>query len=223
MSYRDDRVTLRQMLEHAQRALVLVTGDESATPERRVLADMALQQVVSMLGDAARRISSQTRNHGLGIDWDELTEHGERLRSDYAKVDISALREDVLGRFPSVIERLFAAVTEAESADPAPRPLTVGSRIKVPQERIAELCRRNRIRKLAFFGSVLREDFSPESDVDVLVEFEPGQTPGLAFYGIEEELSELLGRQADLNTPNDLSPYFRDQVLAEAESLFVAV
>lgn len=77
-------------------------------------------------------------------------------------------------------------------------------RIHVPRDRIAELCRRNHIRRLAFFGSVLRDDFTPDSDVDVLVEFEPGKTPGFAFFSMEEELSEILGRRVDLNTPNCL-------------------
>ena len=66
------------------------------------------------------------------------------------------------------------------------------TKIDVPREEIADFCLRNRIRRLAFFGSVLREDFRPESDVDVLVEFEPGQTPGLAFFAMQRELSALL-------------------------------
>ena len=90
-------------------------------------------------------------------------------------------------------------------------------KIELPRERIADFCRRHHIRKLAVFGSALREDFRPDSDLDVLVEFEPGRTPGLAFFGMEQELSELLGRKVDLNTPQFLSSYFRDQVLAEAE------
>jgi predicted nucleotidyltransferase len=95
-------------------------------------------------------------------------------------------------------------------------------KFKLPKEKIAEFCRRHHIRKLAVFGSALREDFRPDSDLDVLVEFEPGHTPGLAFFGMEQELSELLGRQVDLNTPQFLSPYFRDKVLAEAEVQYVA-
>jgi uncharacterized protein len=88
--------------------------------------------------------------------------------------------------------------------------------IKVPRIQLAEFCRRHSIRRLAFFGSVLREDFTPESDVDVLVEFEPGQTPGLAFFALQDELSRILGRKVDLNTPGFINPYFREQVLAEA-------
>lgn len=93
-------------------------------------------------------------------------------------------------------------------------------RIAVPRERIAEFCRRNHIRRLAFFGSVLREDFTPDSDVDVLVEFEEGKTPGFAFFVMQDELSEILGRKVDLNTPGFLSDYFRGRVLDEAQTLY---
>jgi len=90
--------------------------------------------------------------------------------------------------------------------------------IDIPKDRIAAFCRRNRIRRLALFGSVLRDDFGPDSDVDVLVEFEPGARVGLLrLAGMEIELGELLGRKVDLNTPGFLSDYFREQVLAEAE------
>jgi len=89
-------------------------------------------------------------------------------------------------------------------------------RIPVDRAKIAEFCRKHHIRRLAFFGSVLRDDFRPDSDVDVLVEFEPASLPGLAFFAMETELSEILGRKVDLNTPQFVSPRFRDQVEAEA-------
>ena len=95
-------------------------------------------------------------------------------------------------------------------------------RIRLRPKEIAALCKRHHVRRLALFGSVLRDDFRPDSDVDVLVEFEPGKTPGLAFFGMEIELSEMLGRRVDLNTPSFLSRYFRDQVLREAEDVYVA-
>ena len=95
-------------------------------------------------------------------------------------------------------------------------------RIPIPIEAIAEFCRRHHIRRLALFGSVLREDFGPESDVDVLVEFEPEHIPGLAFFGMQDELSEIFGRQVDLNTPGFLSPYFREAVLTGANTLYDA-
>ena len=89
--------------------------------------------------------------------------------------------------------------------------------IPIDRERIADFCRRHHIRKLALFGSVLRDDFRPDSDVDVLVEFEPGHVPGWEFFEMEEELSQLVGRKVDLNTPGFLSRYFRKRVLSEAE------
>jgi hypothetical protein len=81
---------------------------------------------------------------------------------------------------------------------------------------IAAFCRRHHIRRLSLFGSVLRADFGDESDIDVLVEFEPDHVPGLAFFEMEAELSALFGRRVDLNTPQFLSPHVRDQVLREA-------
>ena len=96
------------------------------------------------------------------------------------------------------------------------------ARIDLPLDRLAEVCRRYRVRRLALFGSVLRDDFGPESDVDILVEFEPGATPGLAFFGMEIELSELLGRRVDLNTPACFGPALRASVMAEAMPIYVA-
>ena len=93
---------------------------------------------------------------------------------------------------------------------------------KLPRKRIAEFCRRNRISRLAVFGSALREDFTAESDVDLLVEFEQGHRVGLAFFAMQDELSEIFGRTVDLNTIGFLSRYFRDEVKAEAQDLYVA-
>lgn len=95
-------------------------------------------------------------------------------------------------------------------------------KIDIPKEQIADFCRKHGIRKIALFGSALRDDFMPESDVDVLIEFEPGHTPGLAFFSMQRELSEILGRKVDLNTAGDLSPHFRDEVLSEAQVLYDA-
>ena len=95
------------------------------------------------------------------------------------------------------------------------------TRIEIPHDRIAEFCRRNHIRKLSLFGSVVREDFKPDSDVDVLVEFEPGYTPGLRFFTLQAELSQILGRAVDLNTRQWLSPYFREDVENEQVAIYV--
>jgi Predicted nucleotidyltransferases len=94
----------------------------------------------------------------------------------------------------------------------------MNKQIVFPKDQIAEFCRRHHIRRLAVFGSALREDFGPESDIDFLVEFDSAFIPTLFdIAAMEKELSELLGRKVDLRTPEDLSRYFRDKVLAEAE------
>lgn len=102
----------------------------------------------------------------------------------------------------------------------SPAQVAAASRITASPEVISDFCRRHHIRRLSLFGSVLRDDFRPESDVDVLVEFEAGHVPG--FFGLfemEEELSAVFGRKVDLNTPASLSRYFRDRVIAEAVPL----
>ncbi len=96
------------------------------------------------------------------------------------------------------------------------------ARITIPREKLVEFCRKHHIKKLALFGSVLREDFKGDSDVDVLVEFAPGHIPGLAFFAMEAWLSEILGRKVDLHTSQFLSRYFRDEVIREAEVQYVA-
>ncbi len=95
--------------------------------------------------------------------------------------------------------------------------MTGKANLNIPTEKVAEFCKRNHIRKSSIFGSALRGDFSSDSDIDVLVEFEPDACVGLIrLSGMEIELSEILGRKVDLNTPGFLSKYFRDKVLSEA-------
>lgn len=89
--------------------------------------------------------------------------------------------------------------------------------IALRKDKIADFCRRHHITKLSVFGSALRDDFAPDSDVDVLVEFQKGREPGFAFFDMQTELSELIGRKVDLHTPSFLSRYFRDAVLKKAE------
>lgn len=100
--------------------------------------------------------------------------------------------------------------------------IVMNKNIDIPGDKIAEFCRRHHISRLGVFGSALRGGFSDESsDVDILVEFEAGHTPGFAFFGMQDELTELIGRKVDLATPDFLSRYFRDTVMQEAEMLYV--
>jgi predicted nucleotidyltransferase len=89
-----------------------------------------------------------------------------------------------------------------------------------PQEQITDFCRRHHIRRLSVFGSRLQGNHRPDSDLDVLVEFEPGHTPGLDYFGMQDELSEILSVKVDLKTPGFLSPYFRDEVLQHADLIY---
>jgi predicted nucleotidyltransferase len=95
--------------------------------------------------------------------------------------------------------------------------------LQIDQRRLAAFCRRHHIRRLSFYGSVLRADFGPHSDVDVLVEFTPEAHLGLLqIAAMELKLSEILGREVDMREAEDLSRYFRDQVVAEAEVAYAA-
>jgi predicted nucleotidyltransferase len=90
--------------------------------------------------------------------------------------------------------------------------------INIDKGKIADFCRKNHITRLALFGSILRDDFKPESDVDILVELEPGHKIGfMGMASMEIELSEMVGRKVDLRTPSELSDYFRNEVLSKAE------
>ena len=99
-------------------------------------------------------------------------------------------------------------------------------RIKIPRKKLTEFCRKYRIQKLAFFGSVLREDFKPTSDVDVLVEFEKDYTPGLSFFAMPEELKKILGREVDLLTfqgvKTSRNPFRRKAILESARVYYAA-
>jgi len=92
----------------------------------------------------------------------------------------------------------------------------------LPLEKIAKFCERNHIVRLSVFGSALRDDFTPESDVDILVEFDPEHIPGLAFFAMQDELTEIIGRRVDFNTAGFLSRHFRDEVIQQSEPLYDA-
>ena len=102
--------------------------------------------------------------------------------------------------------------------------MVIGPAFTLDEELVSEFCKRHRIHRLAIFGSALRDDFGPDSDIDLLVEFEPGATPGLMrLAAMEHELEELLGgREVEMRTPGDLSRYFRDEIRASAVPVYDA-
>ena len=123
-----------------------------------------------------------------------------------------------------IFDELHGLMVKSGMAD-VKKPLDmVAQRFSVPPEKLAEFCRKHHIKKLALFGSVLRDDFRPDSDVDVLVEFEPGHVPGLfGLADTEAQLSALAGgRKVDVRTAAELSRYFRDRVVREAKVQYAA-
>lgn len=95
--------------------------------------------------------------------------------------------------------------------------------VRIPRDALATICRRHGIQRLSLFGSILRDDFRPESDIAMLVEFKPNERVGLRLFAIEQELSVLLGRKVDLNTRGFLSPDFREDVMRQADVQYDAV
>ena len=113
------------------------------------------------------------------------------------------------------------AAATATARPPVVPSKVMSPKITIDRQRLADFCRRHHIRRLALFGSVLRDDFGPQSDVDVLVEFDAGHVPGFAMVNLEDELSAVVGRKVDLHTPGSLSKYFRDRVAREAQDQYV--
>lgn len=93
--------------------------------------------------------------------------------------------------------------------------------LNIPSKQISDFCQHHHIRRLAFFGSVLNESFGLDSDVDILVEFDPEHIPGFAFFDMEEDLSALLGRKVELHTAAFLSPYIREEVLSTVQEVYI--
>jgi hypothetical protein len=101
--------------------------------------------------------------------------------------------------------------------------VTVKPQIEIPEKEIADFCRRHRIRTFSLFGSVLRDDFRPDSDIDVLVEFEPNYVPGLEFFGMPDELAELFGRKVDVVDVKSLrNPFRRHEILRTHQVVYAA-
>lgn len=173
----------------------------------------AVRVTATLPADLLKAVDRQARRKGLSRSA-VMTEGLRRY---------TAATEDPAGQAPPVVAAASDAALLAELGRrlgrAGARPIA-GARalaVDIDREGLAEVARRYGIRELALFGSVLRPDFSPESDVDVLVEFQPGRTPGLGFVTLAEELSALFGgRRVDLVTRQSLHPLLRDEILRSA-------
>jgi hypothetical protein len=169
-----------------------------------------VRQLAVLIGEDSTNISRELARLEMTGILVSTTEIKQKYYQANRKSPVFKELQGLVTRFP---------VTEALIQPP----LTVllSRRLKINKPGLTGFCRLNHVQKLSLFGSVLRDDFNPESDIDVLVEFQPGKTPGfLKLAGMEEELAGLIGgRKVDLRTPQDLSRHFRDRVLKEAKVL----
>lgn len=196
------------------------------------LLQSAVEGAVTLIGAAAGRVSSSLQRAHPEIRWQYLAELGRRTREQYDEVDYRELWElcQVSGLIESVRPLVPADPIPPHDESPgsklvAGEPMTEenGLPVDINHERISEFCRRWRVRRLWLFGSVLNEDFRTESDIDVLVEFEEGETPGLGFFTAKQELEVLFGRGVDLLTlPSLRNPFVRQEILRTRRLAYAA-
>lgn len=221
--YIDDRTRLYVMLETAREALRF--SDHKMRQDlnsNRLLVD-ALIATIEMIGEAAARITPAYQEQHPEIPWQRLIQAGHRLREDYAQPDLDLVWRLVTEDLPAVAVVLEEIVPQVPPAAPlvTGQPDGVNNHVSLPTRQLDTFCRHHHIRKLALFGSALRSDFHADSDIDLLVEFEPGYPVGLLeMAGMELELSQLLGRKVDLPTPGDLNRAFRQTVVDTAQVLY---
>ena len=233
MTYHDEMVYAARARDFGARALAMAGGrthDEFVAEELRYVPVLHNLQCMS---EMAARTSESFRGEHNGVPWSEIAAVGEQVAPELFADDPEATWRIAIGPLDDYVAALVAIVpsdlgqeasdaeTDARSAGEAA--LRRVPRLSVPHDRLAELCRRYRVERLRFFGSVLRDDFGPESDVDVLVDFEAGVDIGMEFFDLQEELGELLGgREVDLVKADLLDKYVRDRVLRIAEDVYAA-
>lgn len=205
--------------------------EEFIADETRVLAS-ALH--FTRLAERPLKASSGYRAAHPEIPWENLAHVRERVEPELFHDDAAAMWDIAARELPAILDALEALLppddlwryrraardSDGETAWPAVEP-DVTLRISIPLDALEEICRRYDVRRIRFFGSVLRDDFGPESDVDMMVDFGPGAPGGWGIFRFDEELSDLLGRKADVLHGQPVR-YIRDQVLVEAKTVYVA-
>jgi predicted nucleotidyltransferase len=182
----------------------MVSGDEKRRSDIDVMiiGRISFEGVVSLLSPAEEKLGREINPVVYPV-----TEFKQKIRDNHHFLN-TVLEGDKVFVIGNEYE-----LTKLISRETSP----VSQPFRLPQNRLAEFCHEHHIRKLSLFGSVLTKNFRLDSDIDVLVEFEPGHVPGFAIIGMENELSRLVGRKVDLRTAGDLSRYFRDKVVREAK------
>lgn len=195
----------------------------SGTDREQFLANDVLHSAVQLelarIGRAAERMPAYARARFASVAWDDYAAYGDQLLTRYYAVDLEQVWRRAHAAacdLPSVVAAIHA--TELPSGEL----LHVGvPRVPIPKARLDELCRAFQVRELALFGSVLRDDFHPDSDIDILVEFDPVARFGLSrFFELQRELEDLFGREVDLIEQAGLKPRLRDDILASREIIY---
>lgn len=212
------------MLEAALSARTYLEGISPAELGQDKLRTAATERCMVEIGGAARNISIGFKRQRPGGQWGWFVRYADELTKRYDAVDINLLWKCATQRLPSLIDELEAIIptlqtNEKEAGLAASNPSQLYG-MPFDSHDLARVCRTWGISTLRVFGSALRSDFHADSDVDVLVEFEPGRAPGWKLIDVEDELSTVLKRPVDLGTPAGLSPYIRDRVLQEAVIIY---
>jgi len=225
MTHRDDRVTIKRFLGHAEWAEKIVSESDAAGAPLDATVLLALSYATTRSSSAACNLSLAFRRAHPGIDWGRLIAERRRLLSEGMGVDADRLVRTVRELVSPAAAELRAALPEVERAGEDPALVGgaahAGLQIEVDHDRLDAFCEKREITRLAVFGSVLRADFTPESDVDVIVEIFPGRQ--LSLFGLASlqcELSDLLGREVDLFTPDTIDPHVRESIWDEAEVVY---
>lgn len=237
---KDDTLYLGHMLDTARKIKVKMIGLSRKDYNHDENLRLALGHLVQIIGEASQRVSNATRAKYPSIPWREMVGMQHQIVLDYMTIDEERVWDVVTKDIPQLltilegipdIKRLPVLIEQPEQKIAHNQVYMLHpiqedhsnmiANIALPQEQINAFCRRNHIRRLALFGSVLRDDFGPESDIDVLVEFEPEHIPGFAFIRMQDELSELFGGiPVDLLTPKFLNHRIRDRVLSDARVIY---
>ena len=237
MTRHDDTLYVALMRDEVRGVLEAVEGrsrEEFITDELRI-GSAAFHFM--RLAERPLKASAAFRAAHREIPWEDLAGIRDRVEPELFQEDAAVMWEIATGEFPALVDALEALLppdelwryrkdddSDEELAWPASEP-DVSPRVPMPMAALDEICRRYDVRRIRFCGSVLRDDFGPESDVDLLVEFEPGHTPGMMGVSRLQRALEVLlggGRSVDLRTYGDLSRYFRDEVRATARPVFDA-
>lgn len=233
MTRHDDTLYVALMRDEVRGVLESVEGrsrEEFITDELRI-GSAAFHFM--RLAERPLKASAAFRAAHPEIPWEDLAGIRDRVEPELFHEDAAVMWEIATGEFPALVDALEALLppdelwryrkdddSDEELAWPASEP-DVSPRVPMPMAALDEICRRYDVRRIRFCGSVLRDDFGPESDIDMMVELGPNAPRGWDVLRLDEELSELFGREADVMHGRPIR-YIREQMLADAKTVYVA-